>query len=117
MDEPAREATATPAGYLVYTTTSSEEEALRIGRAVVEQHLAACANVLPGITSIYPWHGRINEDSEAWLLLKTTATRLAALIARIRELHSYELPAINAIRIDQGLPEFWDWVKGWVDPA
>lgn len=103
------------AGYLVYTTTATEEDALRLGRAVVGEHLAACANVVPGMTSIYPWRGRVQEDPEALLLLKTTDTRLAALLARIRELHPYELPAINAVRVEQGLGEYWDWVKTWVE--
>ncbi|MCB4821667.1 divalent-cation tolerance protein CutA [Roseicella aerolata] len=95
----------------VYVTAADAEEARRIGRALVEEHLAACVNILPGHTAIYRWEGRVEESAEAAFIAKTTATRFEALRARIRSLHSYELPAIVALPAADGDPEFLDWVR------
>jgi periplasmic divalent cation tolerance protein len=96
----------------VYATAGDAAEALRIGRAVVEERLAACANVLDGMRSIYWWEGRVQGSSEAVLILKTTDDRLAALIARVRELHSYDCPCIEALPVVGGNQAFLDWVMG-----
>src|SRR5690348_6444323 len=96
----------------VYATAGDAAEALRIGRAVVEERLAACANVLDGMRSIYWWEGRVQDSSEAVLILKTTDGRLAALIARVRELHSYDCPCIEALPVVGGNQAFLDWVMG-----
>lgn len=96
--------------FLVYVTTASEEEALRIGRQVVEERLAACANVVGGVRSFYHWEGRLVEDREALLFLKAHRERVPALIDRVKALHSYSVPAVNAIPIDQGNPDYLRWV-------
>ena len=95
----------------VYATAADAEEARRIGRALVEEGLAACANILPGHTAIYRWEGRIEESAEAAFVAKTTAARFEALRARIRALHSYTLPAILALPAAIGDAEFLDWVR------
>jgi periplasmic divalent cation tolerance protein len=95
---------------LVYATAPDAAEAERIGRAVVTERLAACVNVLGPTRSIYWWQGKVEEASEASLILKTTRERVAALVARVRALHSYECPCIEAIEVADGNPEFLAWV-------
>lgn len=99
---------------LVYITTADEGEARRIGRAVVEHQLAACANVVPAIRSIYRWEGEVVEDGEALLLLKTTRSALKRLVQYVRELHSYSVPCITAMAIDGGNIDYLDWVAASV---
>ena len=94
----------------VYATASDAAEARRIGRAVVEERLAACANVLAPMQSVYWWDGKVQEADEAVLILKTTAERLDALVARVRALHSYDCPCIEALAVNGGNPEFLAWV-------
>ena len=97
-------------------TAADAEEARRIGRALVEENLAACVNVLPGHTAIYRWAGKLEEGAEGAFLAKTTAGRFDALRARIRALHSYDLPCIVAFPAEAGDPEFSDWVRAAVRP-
>jgi periplasmic divalent cation tolerance protein len=94
----------------VYATASDAEEASRIARAVVEERLAACANIIERIHSIYWWQDTVQDADEAALILKTTEERLGQLIARIKALHSYDCPCIEAIPVAQGHPAFLDWV-------
>ncbi len=94
----------------VYATTGDAAEARRIADAVVEERLAACANILDGMRSVYWWEGKIQEGSEAVLILKTTKERLAALLARVKALHSYDCPCIEALRVVAGHQPFLDWV-------
>ena len=96
---------------LIYATAADAAEAERIGRAVLSERLAACANILPGARSIYWWQGKMEEAAEAVLILKTTRERAGALIARIRALHSYDCPCIEAIEVADGNPEFLAWVE------
>jgi len=96
---------------LVEVTTSGEEESKRIGRQVVEERLAACANIIPAVTSFYWWKDKFEEDSESILLLKTTEENVEKLIARIRALHSYENPAIIALPITSGSKSYLDWIS------
>ena len=95
----------------VYATAADAAAAERIGRAVVEERLAACANVLPGMRSIYWWQGKLEEGAEAVLILKTTRARLAALIARVKALHSYDCPCIEALEIADGNSDFLAWIE------
>lgn len=101
----------------VYVTAADAEEARRIGRALVEEGLAACVNLLPGHTAIYRWEGKLEEAAEAAFLAKTTAGRFEALRARIRALHSYTLPCILALPTAAGDAEFLDWVRAQVAPG
>ena len=77
---------------LVLTTLGADADAAALARALVEERLAACVNVLPAMTSIYRWKGSVEQEREQQLLIKTTAGRVEALAARLRELHPYELP-------------------------
>jgi periplasmic divalent cation tolerance protein len=94
----------------VYATTGDAAEAKRIARAVVEERLAACANIQEHVSSVYWWEGRVQEAGEAALILKTTAERVETLIARIKALHSYDCPAVVALPVATGFPGFLDWV-------
>src|SRR5580692_6069040 len=96
---------------LALTTAANRDEAERIGRVLVEEHLAACAQVIPAIESVYWWQGRIESSAEALLLLKTTSEKLAALEARIRELHSYETPEFLVLTVESGSQAYLAWLR------
>jgi len=96
---------------LVYVTAANTDAARRMARIVVEERLAACANILNGMTAIYRWNGALQEEHEAVLLLKTASDRQEALIARLRDLHEYEVPCIVAIPITAGNPDFLRWIE------
>ena len=97
--------------YIVYTTTSGEEEAASIARTVVDERLAACGNILPKIRSIYRWQGVVEDEAESAVLFKTQADRVDALIQRIKTLHSYEVPDIVAYPVERGHAPYLDWVR------
>jgi periplasmic divalent cation tolerance protein len=94
----------------VYVTASSRQEALSIGRAVVSERLAACANVLDGMTSVYWWQQSLQEDGEASLILKTRSDLIERLTARVKQLHSYDCPCVVAMPIGSGNPAYLDWI-------
>jgi periplasmic divalent cation tolerance protein len=94
----------------IYVTASSYEDAHRIGSAVVAERLAACANLLPGITSMFWWEGRVQEASEVTIILKTRSDLVERLTDRVRELHPYECPCIVALPISGGNGMFIDWI-------
>jgi periplasmic divalent cation tolerance protein len=104
------------AAMLIYVTTSSEEEALRIGRAVVEERLAACANILPRITSIFHWDGTLQQENEAVLILKTPEERVDAVVARIKAVHSYSCPCIVTLPVTGGNAAFLNWIEAETRP-
>lgn len=81
-----------------------------IAQALVEERLAACVNLLPGVTSIYRWDGRIERAEEIQLLIKTSAARLPALAERLRALHPYDVPELIALEAVGGLSEYLNWV-------
>ncbi len=97
--------------YLIYVTAKDQAEAKMIARTVVGERLAACANLLGPIESVYWWDGQLCEDSEVALILKTSKDRKNELIARIRELHSYETPCIVCLPIADGNPDFLAWIE------
>lgn len=96
---------------IVYTTAGSEADAARITRVVVEERLAACGNILPRVRSIYRWQGKVEDEPEAAVVLKTTAGRVDALIARVHELHPYDVPDIVSLQIEAGHGPYLDWVR------
>ena len=96
--------------YIVYVTAADAVEAKRIAGAVVEERLAACANLLTGMRSIYRWQGAIVEDEEAVLILKTREALLEPLIARVTALHSYDCPCVVAWPLHAGNPPFLHWI-------
>ncbi len=95
---------------LIYTTFPSAEEAKIVSRRIVEEKLAACANIIPQMISIYEWEGNIEEATEVVVLFKTSQLRVEGLIARVGELHSYDIPAILVCPINSGNPEFLSWI-------
>jgi periplasmic divalent cation tolerance protein len=97
---------------LIITNCPDEEVANAIALALVEEKLAACVNLLPRVQSVYRWQGAVESASEIPLLIKTTAACYAALEARIRELHPYEIPEIIAVPISHGLPAYLNWLAG-----
>ncbi len=94
----------------IYVTASDLDEAKRIARAVVGERLGACANMYP-ITSIYRWHGAIEEESEYALVIKTKTELVEKLTARVRDLHSYETPCIVSFKIDTGDQSYLSWIE------
>lgn len=97
---------------LVLTNLPDQAAARALARTLVEQRLAACANILAQCHSVYRWQGGLEEASEVPLLIKTTAARYAALQAAIRAAHPYELPEIIAVPVTRGLPAYLQWVEG-----
>ena len=95
----------------VYATFASDEEARRIARALVEERLAACANILGPCHSVYRWQGEVEEAGEVAALLKTRADLAGTLIARLAELHSYDVPAAIVWPIERALPAYAEWVE------
>ena len=91
--------------------------AARIAAALVDERLAACVNVLPGVESVYRWEGRVERASEVLLLIKSTRDRLQALTARVVELHPYELPELVAVDIAGGLPGYLAWIADATRPG
>lgn len=94
----------------VSVAIDSRENAERLARTVVEERLAACAQLLSPIRSTYWWQGKIEEADESLLLIKTTVERYPALEARIKELHPYDVPEIAALPITDGSPEYLAWI-------
>ena len=101
---------------LVYITTKNRNEALTIGKKIVEEQLAACANVIDGMESIYRWEGEIVTDKEAILILKTTYSNVSRLTKRVKELHSYDVPCIISINLaeQEGNTAYLDWLRSEV---
>jgi periplasmic divalent cation tolerance protein len=95
---------------LVLTTTANPEEAARLGRALVEERLAACATITPAAQSIYRWQGKIESAAETLVLLKSEADQLPALEARLHELHSYETPEFLVLAVESGSQSYLEWL-------
>lgn len=96
---------------IVLVTASSQKEAVRIGEEMVNAKLAACANVIPKIQSIYRWKGKTVKSGEALLILKSTELRYRALEKAIKSVHSYETPEIMAIQVREGFDQYMNWVR------
>ena len=101
----------------VYALFPSEEEARRIARILIEERLAACANILGPCHSVYHWQGAIEEAEEVPVLFKTRGLRAEALIGRLAELHSYDVPAAVAWPISEAWPAYASWVAAETSQA
>jgi len=97
---------------VVLVTAPDADTAARIARTLVEEKLAACGNVLPGVRSIYRWQGNVEEAQETLLVLKTARARFKEIVDRVRALHPYEVPEVVAVPIEAGFDGYLDWVVG-----
>jgi periplasmic divalent cation tolerance protein len=102
---------------VVLVTASTQEEATTIASTLVSEHLAACVNLIPGIQSVYRWEGKINQDSEILLIIKTTGEQYENLQNRISQLHSYTTPEIIALKIERGSAAYLNWLRQSVTDA
>ena len=100
-----------PPARIVLTTAADADEARRLGRTLVEEHLAACATLAPAVHSIYEWRGEIESADETLLLLKTTLHKLALLETRLCELHSYKTPEFLVLTVEAGSNAYLDWLE------
>ncbi len=96
---------------VTFVTCRDAREARRIARALVSERLAACVNVVPGVTSIYRWEGRVETGREVLLLVKSRAALSRRLAARVRGLHSYRVPETVTVPIVAGNPDYLRWVR------
>jgi periplasmic divalent cation tolerance protein len=97
--------------WFVYITVKDKAQGLAIGRALVEERLAACINLWEGMTSVYRWQGAVEQASEAVLIAKTTEPQLPAIIKRVKALHTYECPCVVAWPIGMGNPPYLEWIE------
>lgn len=95
----------------VHTTFASEGDATAVARKLVEERLAACAQVVPGVTSIFHWEGMLRHDDEVLLILKTTEEAWPALRDRLAKLHPYDTPEIIALPVEHGSYDYLAWVR------
>lgn len=102
---------------MVYVTCGSADEAGTIARTVVGERLAACANIIGGMRSVYWWQGAVSEDDETVLILKTVPARVAALSERVKALHSYDLPCVVEIPLGAGNAEYFAWIAAETEQA
>ena len=96
---------------IVLTTAPADEGAEQLARQLVDERLAACANVYPPMVSVYRWKGQVDRDAERQIVIKTTRDRVAALEARLKELHSYELPEFVVLSVESGSDAYVAWVR------
>ncbi|MES1164269.1 MAG: divalent-cation tolerance protein CutA [Verrucomicrobiota bacterium] len=101
----------------VHVTLPNTDAARALGRTLVEERLAACVNIVPGVVSIYRWEGTIHEDGEVLCLVKTSPDCFERLRARVLELHPYEVPEVLALAVDDGSRDYLDWLHRNTRPA
>jgi periplasmic divalent cation tolerance protein len=97
---------------VVLTTVASDAEAVSFVRTLVDRRLIACGTLVPGARSIYRWQGKIADESEVLLLLKTRSARVAPLREAFRELHPYKVPEFLVLSVDSGLEKYLEWING-----
>lgn len=97
--------------YIFFVTVPNIEEGKKIANILVESRLAACANIIQDIFSIYRWKGNIERENELLLILKTTEENCNPLIQKVREVHSYSNPECVAFKIEKGSTDYLDWIK------
>ena len=100
---------------LALSTAPDAEQAARIGRALVEERLIACANLVPGLTSIYRWQGQVQTEGEVLLVMKTRRALVDRLKARLPQLHPYQVPELIVTALDDGLEAYCRWVRDETD--
>lgn len=106
MPEPSQNAR------IVLTTASDPNEAMRLGRSLVDERLAACTTIVPAVQSVYRWKGVVETTNEAMLLIKTSTEALPALEARLHALHSYDTPEFLVLPVESGSAPYLEWLYG-----
>ena len=97
---------------VVLVTVPTADDGCMLARRLVSEGLAACGNVIPGLTSVYRWKGEVQEDPEALVMLKTTNEAIPALMDRVSELHTYEVPEFLVLPVEAGFEPYLRWVAG-----
>jgi periplasmic divalent cation tolerance protein len=97
---------------VILITVGASAEATTIGRALIDEHLAACVNIVPGVRSLFFWEGKTQEAEEVLLICKSRLPLMDAVMARVRSLHSYSVPEIIALPVTAGLPSYLAWIRG-----
>ena len=100
----------------IYITFPDKDTASRIAKTLVEERLAACANILPGMESIYWWNGAVEQTTECACICKTSDAAYPALEARVRELHPYDTPCVAALPLERGPEAFLRWIEEETQP-
>lgn len=95
----------------LYIPCKDKDEARHIGAELVKTRLAACANIIPGMESIYHWNGKIEHDQESILILKSTANQISAIETTVQQLHSYDVPCVISLPIQSGNEPYLKWIK------
>jgi periplasmic divalent cation tolerance protein len=100
-----------PPARIVLTTAATPEEASHLARTLVEERLAACATLIPAVQSVYHWQGKVESATETLLLLKTAPDQLAALEARLHQLHSYQTPEFLVLGVEAASQPYLEWLQ------
>ena len=101
----------TSAGFLVLlVTTGSSEEAHQIASELLNQRKAACVNIVPGVTSLFRWQGKVDSAQESLLIIKTRASLLSEIVALVNQIHSYDVPEIIALPVVGGSQDYLEWI-------
>jgi periplasmic divalent cation tolerance protein len=99
---------------IVYITAGDMNEARKIARLLVEERLAACANIFP-ITSIFRWKGKIDETGEFGIIIKTKTEKVKEIEKKVKEIHSYEVPCVVSFMLDEGSSDYLKWIEDSVE--
>lgn len=117
MDENGKPENAADGVVLIYATFPGDEDAACAGRGLVEQGLAACVNIIPGMRSIYRWQGFVEEADEVVMIAKTQRRLADAVMAYIRAGHAYQNPALLVLPVESGAPDFLGWLRAETTPV
>lgn len=101
---------------ITFCTCPNNKTAVAIAEQLIKHQLAACVNIIPGITSVYEWQEKIESTQEHLLIIKSRTEKFCAIEAKIKQLHPYELPEIIAVPIERGLPEYLQWIDTCLSP-
>ena len=97
--------------YFTYITTENKEEAQKVGAALIEARLAACVNILDGMTSMFYWEGKVQSENETVLIAKTRKDLAEKVTEKVKEVHSYDCPCVVFLPVENGNPDFLQWLK------
>ena len=101
---------------IIITTTTNKEEAVKIVRILLKERLIACANIIGSIFSLYWWEGKIQEDNEVLIIMKSNEELLKKTMEKILEIHSYKIPEILVLPIENGSQPYFNWMKECLEP-